>query len=97
VLWGQVTSICRSRWTGCATSTSAGDRQAPAGAVQGNDQRAIQQTARFKRQSGGARPFADITIEVKPLRAAAVRLHEASSARIPRNYIPSVEEGVMII
>jgi len=59
--------------------------------------RATQQHARFKRQSGGHGQFADITIEVKPLpRGGGLVFSESVvGGAIPRNYIPSVEEGVM--
>jgi elongation factor G len=55
-----------------------------------------QQHARFKRQSGGHGQFADITIDVKPLpRASGLAFTEnVVGGAIPRNYIPSVEEGV---
>ncbi|HZB91332.1 MAG TPA: elongation factor G [Stellaceae bacterium] len=54
------------------------------------------QHARFKRQSGGHGQFADIQIEVKPLPRATghVFTDAVVGGAIPRNYIPSVEEGV---
>lgn len=59
--------------------------------------RGTQQHARFKRQSGGHGQFADITIEVKPLpRGSGFSFTDSVvGGAIPRNYIPSVEEGII--
>jgi elongation factor G len=58
--------------------------------------RGAQQHSRFKRQSGGHGQFADVTIEVKPLpRGTGITFTDSVvGGAIPRNYIPSVEEGV---
>ena len=58
--------------------------------------RGTAQHARFKRQSGGHGQFADIQIEVRPLpRGTGHTFKDAVvGGAIPRNYIPSVEEGV---
>ena len=55
-----------------------------------------QQHSRFKRQSGGHGQFADVTIEVKSLpRGSGFTFTDSVvGGAIPRNYIPSVEEGV---
>jgi elongation factor G len=57
--------------------------------------RGVQQHSRFKRQSGGHGQFADITIDVKPLpRGSGFTFTDSVvGGAIPRNYIPSVEEG----
>ena len=59
--------------------------------------RGAAQHARFKRQSGGHGQFADVQIEVKPLpRGSGHSFVDAVvGGAIPRNFIPSVEEGVM--
>src|SRR5271163_4903731 len=59
--------------------------------------RGSQQHSRFKRQSGGHGQFADCTIEVKPLpRGSGFTFTDrVVGGAIPRNYIPSVEEGVV--
>jgi elongation factor G len=58
--------------------------------------RGTAQHARFKRQSGGHGQFADVHIEIKPLtRGGGFEFHDAVvGGSIPRQYIPSVEEGV---
>jgi elongation factor G len=59
--------------------------------------RGTEQHARFKRQSGGHGQFADITIEVKALpRGSGFAFTDSVvGGAIPRNYIPSVEEGIV--
>jgi elongation factor G len=59
--------------------------------------RGAAQHARFKRQSGGHGQFADVEVEVRPLpRGSGHSFVDAVvGGAIPRNFIPSVEEGVM--
>lgn len=51
---------------------------------------------RFKRQSGGHGQFADVTIEVSPQPAGAgyAFIDRIHGGAVPRQYIPSVDEGV---
>jgi elongation factor G len=51
---------------------------------------------RHKKQSGGHGQFGDVVIEIKPLARGAGFIFEEkiTGGVVPRNYIPSVEEGV---
>ena len=55
-----------------------------------------QQHARFKRQSGGHGQFADIKVEIKSLPRGSGFIFEDKivGGSIPRQFIPSVEEGL---
>ena len=59
--------------------------------------RSVQQHARHKRQSGGHGQFGDVHVEIRPLaRGEGFQFEDAIvGGAIPRNFIPSVEEGVI--
>src|SRR5262245_50875197 len=59
--------------------------------------RPIQQRGRHKKQSNGHGQYGDVVLDIKPLpRGSGFQFTEAiKDGVVPRNYIPSVKEGVI--
>jgi elongation factor G len=59
--------------------------------------KAVQQRGRHKKQSGGHGQYGDVVLDIKPLpRGSGFKFEDKiTGGVVPRNYIPSVEEGVI--
>jgi elongation factor G len=57
----------------------------------------LNQRGRHKKQSGGHGQFGDVVIDIKPMPRSSGFVFEEkiTGGAVPRNYIPSVEEGVI--
>ena len=98
VLWGQgemqlrvATERLADRF-GVATSSHK-----PTVGYRETIKRPIQQRGRHKKQSGGHGQYGDVVLDIKPLpRGSGFQFaEEIKGGVVPRNYIPSVEEGVI--
>jgi elongation factor G len=59
--------------------------------------KSIQQRGRHKKQSGGHGQYGDVVLDIRPLpRGSGFKFEDKiTGGVVPRNYIPSVEEGVI--
>jgi elongation factor G len=73
------------------------ERRTPSVGYRETIRKSITQRGRHKKQSGGHGQYGDVVLEIKPLpRGAGFTFQERiSGGVVPRNYIPSVEEGVI--
>ena len=73
------------------------DRHQPSVGYRETIRKAIVQRGRHKKQSGGHGQYGDVVLDIKPMpRGSGFTFEEKiTGGVVPRNYIPSVEEGVI--
>jgi elongation factor G len=73
------------------------ERRRPSVGYRETIKKPIQQRGRHKKQSGGHGQFGDVVLDIKPLprNSGFVFEEKITGGVVPRNYIPSVEEGVI--
>ena len=73
------------------------ERRTPSVGYRETIRKSITQRGRHKKQSGGHGQYGDVMLEIKPLpRGGGFTFQERiTGGVVPRNYIPSVEEGVI--
>src|SRR5271169_3743007 len=98
VLWGQgemhlrVTTERLSDRYGVAI-----ERRSPSVGYRETIRKGVVQRGRHKKQSGGHGQYGDVVLDIKPMpRGAGFSFEEKiTGGVVPRNYIPSVEEGII--
>ena len=73
------------------------DRHSPSVGYRETIRKGVVQRGRHKKQSGGHGQYGDVVLDIKPMpRGAGFTFEEKiTGGVVPRNYIPSVEEGVI--
>src|ERR1700760_3029194 len=99
-LWcgGKARCTCGWRPNGPPTPLGAAiERRRPTVGYRETIKKPIVQRGRHKKQSGGHGQFGDVVLDIKPQpRSSGFTFEEKiTGGVVPRNYIPSVEEGVV--
>jgi elongation factor G len=73
------------------------ERRQPSVGYRETIRKGVVQRGRHKKQSGGHGQYGDVVLEIKPMpRSAGFSFEDKiSGGVVPRNYIPSVEEGIV--
>ncbi|MGZ8388707.1 MAG: elongation factor G [Rhodoplanes sp.] len=98
VLWGQGEMHLRVATERLADRFGVAiERRRPSVGYRETIRKPITQRGRHKKQSGGHGQFGDVVLEIKPMpRSSGFEFTERiTGGVVPRNYIPSVEEGVI--
>jgi elongation factor G len=98
VLWGQGEMHLRVATERLADRFGVAiERRQPAVGYRETIRKGVVQRGRHKKQSGGHGQYGDVVLDIKPMaRGAGFSFEDKiTGGVVPRNYIPSVEEGVV--
>ncbi len=98
VLWGQGEMHLRVTTERLGDRYGVGiERRQPSVGYRETIRKGVVQRGRHKKQSGGHGQYGDVVIDIKPMpRGAGFSFEDKiTGGVVPRNYIPSVEEGVI--
>jgi elongation factor G len=98
VLWGQGEMHLRVATEHLGDRYGVGiEKRHPSVGYRETIRKSVVQRGRHKKQSGGHGQYGDVVLEIKPLPRGAGFVFEdkITGGVVPRNYIPSVEEGII--